>query len=39
MAARGQRMILWVLIWIIAGVVLIIGAFWVYAIVTGGKYM
>jgi hypothetical protein len=28
-----------VLISIIAGVVLIIGAFWVYAIVTGGKYM
>jgi hypothetical protein len=32
-------MILWVLLWIIVGVCFVIGAFWVYAIVTGGKYM
>jgi hypothetical protein len=39
MAARAQRLILWVVLSIIAGVCLVIGAFWLYAIVTGGKYM
>jgi hypothetical protein len=39
MAARAQRVILWVVLSIIAGVCLVIGAFWLYAIVTGGKYM
>ncbi len=39
MTARGQRMILWVLLSIVVGVCLVIGAFWLYAIVTGGKYM
>jgi hypothetical protein len=32
-------MILWVLLWIIVGACLVIGAFWLYAIVTRGKYM
>jgi hypothetical protein len=39
MAARAQRRILWVVLSIIAGVCLVIGTFWLYAIVTGGKYM
>ncbi len=39
MAARTQRVILWVVLSIIVGVCLVIGAFWLYAVVTGGKYM
>jgi hypothetical protein len=39
MAARARRLILWVVLSIIGGVCLVIGAFWLYAIVTGGKYM
>jgi hypothetical protein len=32
-------MILWVLLSVIVGACLVVGAFWLYAIVTGGKYM
>jgi hypothetical protein len=39
MAARPQRVIFWVMLSIIAAICLVIGAFWLYAIVTGGKYM
>jgi hypothetical protein len=39
MAARAQRVTLWAVLSIIAGVCLVIGAFWLYAIVTGGRYM
>jgi hypothetical protein len=39
MAARSQRLILWVVLSIIVGFCLVIGSFWLYAIVTGGKYM
>jgi hypothetical protein len=39
MAARARRVIFWVALSIIVGVCLVIGAFWLYAIVTGGKYM
>jgi hypothetical protein len=38
-AAKTQRVILWLVLSIIAGFCLMIGAFWLYAIVTGGKYM
>jgi hypothetical protein len=39
MAARPRRVIFWVILSIIAAICLVIGAFWLYAIVTGGKYM
>jgi hypothetical protein len=39
MAPRSQRVIFWVILSIVAAVCLVIGAFWLYAIVTGGKYM
>ncbi len=39
MAARVHRVILWVVLSIIGGVCLVIGAFRLYAIVTGGKHM
>jgi hypothetical protein len=39
MTARPQRVIFWVILSIIAAICLVIGAFWLYAIVTGGKYM
>jgi hypothetical protein len=39
MAAKANRVILWVGLSIVIGVCLVIGAFWLYAIVTGGKYM
>jgi hypothetical protein len=34
---RAYRVILWVFLSIIIGVVLVVAIFWVYAIVTGGK--
>ena len=39
MAARPRRVIFWVILSIIAAICLVIGTFWLYAIVTGGKYM
>jgi hypothetical protein len=39
MVARPRRVIFWVILSIIAAICLVIGAFWLYAIVTGGKYM
>jgi hypothetical protein len=39
MAARPQRVIFWVILSSIAAICLVIGSFWLYAIVTGGKYM
>ena len=39
MAARPQGVIFWVILSIVAAICLVIGAFWLYAIVTGGKYM
>jgi hypothetical protein len=39
MATKTQGVIGWVVLSIIAGVCVVIGAFWLYAIVTGGKYM
>jgi hypothetical protein len=37
--ARTQRVILWVVLSIIAVVVLVVLILWLWAIVTGGKYM
>lgn len=34
---RAYRVILWVFLSIIIGLVLVVAIFWVYAIVTGGK--
>jgi hypothetical protein len=36
---RAKRVIRWVVLSIILGVVLVVGIFWVWAMVTGGKYM
>jgi hypothetical protein len=35
----AKRMIRWMVLSIILGVVLVIGIFWVWAVVTGGRYM
>jgi hypothetical protein len=39
MAARIPRMILWLVMTAISAGFLVIAAFWVWAVVTGGKYM
>ena len=39
MAARARRVMVRVALSIVAGVCLVICAFWVYAVVTGGRYM
>jgi hypothetical protein len=39
MATKTQRVIGWVVLSAIVGVCFVIGAFWLYAIVTGGRYM
>jgi hypothetical protein len=38
-AMRMKRVILWVTLSIIVGVILAVGIFWIWAAVTGGKYM
>jgi hypothetical protein len=39
MAARPQRVIVWVVLSIVAVVVLVVVIIWIWAIATGGKYM
>jgi heme/copper-type cytochrome/quinol oxidase subunit 4 len=39
MAARAQRVMLRVVVSIIVAVCVVVGAFWLYAVVTGGRYM
>lgn len=36
---RARRVILWVVLSIILSMVLVVGILWVWAVVTGGKYM
>jgi hypothetical protein len=36
---KAKQVILWIVLSIILGVVLVAGILWVWAIVTGGKYM
>jgi hypothetical protein len=39
MAARTPRMILWLVMTVISAGFLVVAGFWVWAVVTGGKYM
>jgi hypothetical protein len=39
MATKTLRVTGWVVLSVVVGVCLVIGAFWLYAVVTGGKYM